>query len=69
MLHLLLATTPDRFATTVRELAAEGTWTWAAAAPTADPGVCRVELSVGEAPCALSAQDLRDALARFVIVS
>ena len=66
MLHLLLRTPAERFDAVVREVAAEGTWTWASCATTSDPGVCRVELSVGEATCALAPDVLRAVLARFV---
>jgi len=66
MLHLLLATTQQRFATTVRALAAEqGVWTWPRAMTTADPGVQRVELSVGDATCALSAAEVAGIVAAF----
>lgn len=55
MLHLMLAVTADQFATAACRLAAEqGIWTWPAAATTADPGVQRVELSVGDATCELT---------------
>ena len=66
MLHLLLRTTHAAALDTARELAREGLWTWPGAYRTADPGVCRVELSFGEATCALSPQEVRDVLSRFV---
>ena len=66
MLHLLLRTTAERFDSVVRELAAEGTWTWATSAATTDPGVRRVELSVGEATCGFPADELADLVRRFV---
>jgi threonine aldolase len=66
MLHLLLRATPEHVAAVARELAREGTWTWPAAMRTTDPGVSRVELSIGEATCALPAQEVRDLLGRFV---
>jgi threonine aldolase len=69
MLHLLLRTSPDGARATARELAREGLWTWPDAVRTADPGVCRVELSVGEATCALSAREVREVIARFVPAS
>ncbi len=67
MLHLLLTTTQEAFAKTARRLAAEhGVWTWSEAAVTADPGVQRVELSVGDATCALQPFRVREILAAFV---
>jgi len=66
MMHLLIATTADRFTATARALAAEqGTWTWPRAMPTADPGVQRVELTVGDATCALSPAEVAAVLAAF----
>ncbi len=66
MLHLLLRTSPEAFRDTARALAQEGLWTWPAAMPALDPGSCRVELSVGEATCALGAQGVAAVLSRFV---
>jgi threonine aldolase len=64
MLHLLLRTTPEAFATAVRTLAADqGLWTWERAMPTGDPAVQRVELAVGDATTALSVDDIRSAVA------
>ncbi|MGX5653938.1 threonine aldolase family protein [Geodermatophilus nigrescens] len=63
MLHLLLTTTPERFRAAVRGLAEDGLWTWNEAAPTADPAVQRVELSVGDATMALPVEEVRGALA------
>jgi threonine aldolase len=61
MMHLLLATTPDRFTAAARRLAVEQRiWTWPDAKATADPGVQRVELSVGDATCALPPDQVRD---------
>src|SRR6266576_4325165 len=52
MMHLLLNTTQDRFAAAARRLASEqGIWAWPKAMPTIDPGIQRVELSVGDATC------------------
>ncbi len=54
MMHLLLTATQDSFAAAARRLAAEQRiWVWPTAKPTVDPGVQRVELSVGDATCAL----------------
>jgi threonine aldolase len=59
MMHLLLATSADGFTAAARELAAEqGIWTWPQASPTADPGIQRVELSVGDATCAMPAAEI-----------
>jgi threonine aldolase len=66
MMHLLIATTPERFGEAVRWLAAEqGVWTWAAARRTVDPGVQRVELSVGDATCEFSAADVAAIIGRL----
>jgi threonine aldolase len=67
MMHLLLSTTPERFAAGARRLAAERQiWTWPAAMTTGDPAVQRVELSVGDATRALSPAQVRDILAALV---
>ena len=64
MMHLLLSTTGDGFATAARRLAAEQqVWTWPDAMTTADPGVQRVELAVGDATSALSPGRVRDIIA------
>ena len=61
MMHLLLDTTQDGFTAAARRVAAEQQiWTWASATVTADPGVQRVELSVGDATCALPPEQVRD---------
>jgi threonine aldolase len=66
MMHLLLRTTQEGFAATVRALAADqGVWTWQHASPTDDPGVQRVELSVGDATCALSPAEVAGIVAAF----
>lgn len=52
MMHLLLRTTAERYAAAALRLAEdELTWVWPHARATADPGVVRVELSVGRATC------------------
>jgi threonine aldolase len=67
MMHLLLTTSRDGFAAAARKLAADqGIWTWPQAAPTADPGTQRIELSVGDATCELSPSRVRDILAALV---
>jgi threonine aldolase len=55
MMHLLLSTTADEFVAASRRLAAEQhVWTWPGAMTTVDPGVQRLELSVGDGALALS---------------
>jgi threonine aldolase len=64
MMHLLLAATPDGFAAAARQLATgQRIWTWPKAMTTADPGVQRVELPVGDATCALSPDQVCDIVA------
>ncbi|WP_258372772.1 threonine aldolase family protein, partial [Modestobacter versicolor] len=63
MLHLLLRTSADEFAAAARRLAEGGLWTWERATPTADPGVQRVELPVGDATTALPVPEARAAIA------
>jgi threonine aldolase len=63
MMHVLLGTSQDGFHAAARRLAEDGIWTWPKAMTTADPGVQRVELSVGDATCALSADEIRDIIA------
>ena len=64
MMHLLVETSADRFAAAARTLAAErGIWTWPHAMRTGDPAVQRVELSVGDATCALSPAEVAGAIA------
>ncbi len=67
MMHLLLNATPDSFAAAARRLAAEQwVWAWPTARPTADPGVQRVELSVGDATLALQPDQVRDIIAALI---
>ena len=50
MMHLLFATTADRFRLNARRIAEEtGLWVWPNAVATGDPEVVRCELSVGRA--------------------
>ena len=63
MLHLLLRTSPEAFAAATRSLAGEGLWTWEKSMSTGDPGVQRVEFSVGDATMALSVEEIRSAIA------
>jgi hypothetical protein len=67
MMHLLLNTTQDSYTAAARHLAAgQGIWAWPEAMPTADPGVQRVELSVGDATCALEPHRVRDIIAALI---
>jgi threonine aldolase len=67
MMHLLLTTSQDGFAVAARRLAVEqGAWTWPEAMTTGDPGVQRVELSVGDGTCALEPAEIRDLIAALV---
>ena len=67
MMHLLLNTTQQAFSAAVRKLAVEQRiWVWPKAGTTADPGVQRVELSVGDATCALEPEQVRDIIAALV---
>jgi threonine aldolase len=61
MMHLLLDTTQDSFAAAARQLAIhQRIWVWPKAMATIDPGVQRVELSVGDATCKLEPGQVRD---------
>src|SRR6516164_9987385 len=61
MMHLLLETTQDGFAAAARRLAVQQRiWVWPKAVTTIDPGVQRVELSVGDATCKLEPDQVRD---------
>jgi threonine aldolase len=67
MMHLLLTTSQEGFAAAARRLATEqGVWTWPQAMTTTDPGVQRVELSVGDSTCALDPAEIRDIVAALV---
>jgi threonine aldolase len=64
MMHLLLATTQEAFAAAALSLAIDRrTWAWPQAGTTIDPGVQLVELSVGDATCALSPPQVRGIIA------
>jgi hypothetical protein len=66
-MHLLLGTTQDKFTAAARHLAAEGgIWTWPEAMTTIDPGIQRVELSVGDATCTLEPDQIRDIIAALI---
>jgi threonine aldolase len=67
MMHLLLATGQDEFAAAARRLAADQqVWTWPTAMATGDPGVQRVEFTVGDATCELHPAEIRDIVAALV---
>jgi hypothetical protein len=67
MMHLLLNTTQDKFNAAARHLAAEqGIWTWPKAMTTIDPGIQRVELSVGDATRTLTPDQARDIIATLM---
>jgi threonine aldolase len=67
MMHLLLTTTQGGFAAAARRLAAdERVWAWPKAITAIDPGLQRVELSVGDATCALEPGQVRDVIAALV---
>jgi len=59
MMHLLMDTTAERFDAAVRAVAADqGVWVWGQPMETIDPDVQRFELSVGDATCELSADEI-----------
>jgi threonine aldolase len=67
MMHLLLETSPDAYRTAARALASErATWVWPSSQPTTDPGVQKVELSVGDATCELKPDEIREIVAALV---
>jgi threonine aldolase len=67
MMHLLLETTQDGYTAAARRLAAEDKiWAWPTAMTTGDPGVQRVELSVGDATCELRPDEVSDIVAALL---
>ena len=63
MMHLLLSATAGEYRAAARRLAEQdGIWTWPQPMATADPAVQRVELSVGDATCALSPAEVAAAI-------
>src|SRR5215469_4363949 len=67
MMHLLLTTTQEGFTAAARKLATEQRiWVRPKAGTTADPSVQRVELSVGDATCALRPPQVRDIFAALL---
>jgi hypothetical protein len=46
--------------------AEQGIWVWPKAMTTIDPGTQRVELSVGDATCALEPDRIRDIIAALI---
>jgi threonine aldolase len=61
MMHLLLRTSEDDYASAARRLAAErGIWVSPSGRPTADPGVQRLELSVGDGTLGFEPAEIAD---------
>ena len=59
MMHLLLRVDAARYEANATALAeSERVWAWPKAMPTIDPGLVRVELTVGRATCAIEVADL-----------
>lgn len=66
MMHLLLDVSAGDFVANVRRLAEEeGVWTWPKATTTLDPGVQRVEFSVGDAALEWDPQDIAQLISRL----
>ena len=66
MMHLLLDVSAEDFVAHARRLAEqESVWTWPKATPTRDPGVQRVELSVGDATLEWDVPEIADVIARL----
>jgi hypothetical protein len=64
MMHLLIETTTERYDAAVRALAAErGIWVWGEPMTTLDQNRQRFELTVGDATCELSADEVAAAIA------
>ena len=60
MMHVLLRTSREAFTAAARRLAGErGIWVYQERVATADPGVQRLELSVGDATCAMEPAEIR----------
>jgi threonine aldolase len=67
MFHLLLTSSPHSFEAAVRRLATEqALWTFQKAMSTGDPGVLRVELSVGDATLELTPAEVAAAIGALV---
>ncbi len=67
MMHVLLGVTAEGYEKAARSLAEEDRiWVHPKCATTSDPGVQRVELSVGDATCELTPAEVRDIFARLV---
>lgn len=67
MMHLLLEVTQEGFTAAARRLAREQrVWAWPKARITPDPGVQRVELSVGDATCALDPAQVREIITALI---
>ncbi len=67
MMHVLLRTSQEGFAAAARKLAIErGIWAGRTPPATADPLMLRLELSVGDATCALTPAEIREIFAELV---
>jgi threonine aldolase len=66
MMHVLLQTSREVFAAAVRKLAVDqGLWAGRPPSATADPRTLRLELSVGDATCALKPAEIRGVFAEL----
>jgi threonine aldolase len=67
MMHLLLRVNTDDYAKAATELAEQrGIWVWHTVSPSPDPGVQRVELSVGDATCEFEPGEVKEIIAMLV---
>jgi threonine aldolase len=67
IMHLMLRTTQEGYAAAARKVAEQQrVWLWPKAMTTADPGVQRVELSVGDATCELEPARIADIVSVLV---
>jgi hypothetical protein len=67
MMHVLLRTSQEAFAAAARKIVGEqGIWVGRPASITADPHMLRLELSVGDATCALEPAGIRAIFAELV---
>jgi hypothetical protein len=66
MMHLLLRASKDEYAAAAQRLAKDrGIWTRPQAMPTADPGVQRLELSVGDGTLEFDPAELAEIFAEL----
>lgn len=67
MMHLLLEVSDGDYRAAARQLASErATWVPPSSQPTSDPGVQRIELSVGDATCEFEPGEVREIIAALV---